>query len=344
VSGQDRAVLLRCLSTTLDSGVGVDRSLDLLAQQQESRDLAQACQGMARWVRNGNYLSAAMARFPWVFTRLHRRLVQVGESTGSLVQVLQRLSLYEEKQLDLNLKIRSSLTTPALVCVLCITLVIFIPPLLFDGLFEMLRDSNTAIPWPTQLLMSFSVMLRSRLFYAALLIGGLAGVPLLHRAYHHRGLAKRVMAWALAVPILGKNLRLIAVTRFLQSLEIMLRVGLPILTSLEMAAASSDNPVLEEAIQGAVESVKQGDEIHVALARSEFFPLTVIHSVEVGEQSGKLCAMLESLVRLYNIELESAFETLARSLEPLVISLIGAIVGFTVIATLLPLVKLIETL
>ena len=337
-------MFMRCLATTLGSGVGVDRSLDLLAEQTENRDLRQACEGMAKLVRSGSYLSVAMAKFPWAFSNLQRRLVQVGERTGALVQVLNRLSLYEERQMDMTLKIRSSMTMPLLVCGLCIILVIFVPPFLFQGLFQMLQDNHGTLPWPTKVLITFSDMLRSWGFYVALVVAICGLIAFLYKAQRDRVIRKKIMQVALKIPAIGKTIRLIAVTRFLQSLETMIRVGLPIMVCIEMAGASADNPVLEDSLKGAIEGVKQGDEIHVALRATDFFPVTVIHSVQVGEQSGKLSDMLESLSRLYTVELDAAFEAMAKSIEPLVLAIIGAIVGFTVVATMLPMVKLIENL
>ena len=344
VSGQDRAVFLRCMATMLGSGISIDRSLALLAEQSTNRELQLAGQGMSRLISGGSYLSAAMSRFPWVFTPLQRRLVQVGERSGSLVHVLNRLATYEEKQVALALKVRSSMTMPILVCILCIALVVIIPPFLFQGLFKMLQDTSTALPWPTKLLMSFSNLLRSWFFYV-LFIGSLFGLA--------AGYTKTVRdpKWRLrfhdillSVPGLGPTFRLIGVTRFLNSLDTMVRVGLPIMTCMELSAGASDNAVLQEKIKKAIEGVKEGLEINEALKATEFFPIAVIHSVQVGEQSGRLADMLESLSRIYEVELDTSFEAMAKSIEPFVLSVIGAVVGFTVIATMMPMVKLIQNL
>lgn len=344
VNGQDRAILMRCLATTLGSGVGVDRSLDLLSEQTENPDLREACAGMAKLVRSGMYLSVAMGKFPWAFTNLQRRLVQVGERTGALVQVLTRLSIYEEKQVELALKVRSSLTMPILVCILCIGLVVFIPPFLFQGLFRMLQDSNASMPWPTQLLMTFSNLLRSWGFYvfAVMALAGLVSFAI--RARRDRGIRRSLMTFMLNVPGLGQTVRLIAVCRFLQSLETMVRVGLPIMVAMEMAGNATENVVLEDALKVGIAQIKEGSEISAGLHATGFFPITVVHSVQVGEQSGKLADMLESLTRLYQVEVDASFDALSKSIEPFVLSIIGAIVGFTVIATMLPMIKLIQNL
>src|SRR5262249_31724565 len=143
----------------------------------------------------------------------------------------------EEKQTELALKVRSSLSTPLLVCALCILLVIFIPPFLFQGLFRMLQDSHTEMPWPTQVMLAFSDLLRSWGFYAGALMGLAGAVWFGLKVRRERALRLIWMTQLLRLPGIGETLRLIAVTRFLQSLETMVRVGLPITVSLEMAGA-----------------------------------------------------------------------------------------------------------
>lgn len=326
------------------SGLPLPRSLELLYEQLENRELADASRAMAIQIASGHYLSAAMKRYSWIFSPLQMRLVQVGEKTGGLAQIFNRLSTYEEAQVALKLKIRSALTMPFIVSIACILLVIFIPPFLFEGLFRLLQDSKVALPLPTKILIGFSNALRSWWFYA-LGVGFLGLLAWLGLQYQKkRDWQVRVMESALEIPVLGRVLRLIAVNRFARAWETMVAVGMPSLVSLELSAKASGNPVLEDRMGQVLALIKDGTPLNQALNAADFFPSSFIQGVEVGEESGKLTDMLKSLAGLYDVELESSFDMLAHAVEPFVLVIVGSIVGFTVVSTMLPMLKVIETL
>lgn len=335
-----RALFFRSLGTMFSSGVALVAALEMLAEQQEDPALGEACRGLAKKVSEGHYLSKAMQGYPNVFTSMHQKMIFSGERSGQLNQVLIRLAEREEKQRELFLRVRNSLTMPLLVSGFCLMLALVVPPVLFKGLFEMLNDLKVDIPWSTGLLIKLS-----RLFShpACLLLP----IPLLVTA---RWLLRHLYSDAnwqrrlFALPMLGPTLRLLAVANFTQNLRTLIDVGMPILPALELSAAGTDMVYLEEVIAGVQQSIKEGESLAYAFEKSEFFPAAFVQGMRASEEAGKMTAMLESLEMLIRVDLEQRLELLAKSLEPLVMLVIGGLVAFTLVATLKPMLAVLDKL
>jgi type IV pilus assembly protein PilC len=325
------------------SGISLDRSLSLLAEQTPG-ELGRTSQAMGKLILSGHYFSQAMAKFPWVFTPLQRRLIQVGEKTGAIGEVLEKLSLHEETQVGLKLKIRSALTMPAIICVLCVAMVVFLPPFLFKSLFQMLEDSHVALPAMTRFVMLVSNLFRSPLFWIALVAGVFGLAVLALKISQDRALRLRFFRILMRVPHLGKVLNLIAVNRFSHTLQTTLAVGVPMLAALELAGGATDNAVFEDLMGDVIRQVKDGEALHEALKTTGLFPVAFVQGVQVGLESGQLEHMLKSLGQLFDAELDYMFEVLAAAAEPVVLMIVGFVVGFVVVATLLPMMRLLETL
>lgn len=343
VSGQERAVYFRSLATMFRSGVSLDRSLDLLAEQTPG-ELGRTSKAMGRLILSGHYFSQAMAKFPWVFTPLQRRLIQVGEKTGAIGEVLEKLSAHEESQVALKLKVRSALTMPALICVLCVGMVVFLPPFLFKSLFQMLAESHVEIPAMTRVVMVVSELFRSPVFWVALGASTVGLAVLLFKVNQEPVWRLKFCQQIMRVPHLGKVLNLIAVNRFSHTLQTTLSVGVPILAALELAGGATDNAVFEDVMRDVIAQVKDGEPLAEALKSTGLFPLAFTQGVQVGMESGQLEHMLRSLGKLFDAELDYMFEVLAAAAEPVVLMIVGFVVGFVVVATLLPMMRLLETL
>ena len=344
VSGQERALLFRSLAVMFHSGVSLDRSLAMLGEQQPNATLAAACRELAHKIQSGRYLSNAMAQIPLVFSTMHIRLVAVGEKTGQLALVLNQLADLEERQLQIEMKVRNSLTVPVMVSSLCVLMVALAPPLLFRGIFEMLKDTGAAMPWPTQILVTLSDAIRNPLFYVAVMVlAGLAGAGW-SKVQRTPRLRLMWLRRVQSLPVVGPTLQLISLTRFSQTLYVMNYVGVPILQSLEFSSQSTNDQALIQSVEGVIEQVKEGIMIGQALQNSGGFPAAFCQAVVAGEESGSLSDMLESMSRLYQVELEHNLELMTKSLEPIMLGFVGAIVAFTVVATLLPMLKVMESL
>ncbi|MBT9584335.1 type II secretion system F family protein [bacterium] len=344
VSAQHRAVFFRCLATLFESGVTLLASTQLLAGQTDCAPLAAAAQDITLQLSRGHTLSQSMARHPWCFSPMQLALVRVGESSGRLGGVFSRLAQAEERRSALLQRMRSTLMLPILISLVCLALVTVVAPLVLGGVIQQMGLSQQAMPWPTQILILFSTLLRSPWSWALavpLLVavgGGLAQLEKSERGRHLRATALDQL------PGLGRVIRLYAITHFLQTLETTLEVGFPLLKSLEMSAQAAAHPLLEEVMPEVIEAVRSGVELDRALASFDFFPRLVVQGVKAGQEAGGLNSMLRHLSQLYNVEVEYASQTLSVALEPLVISLVGGLVGFSVVATLLPMTRLVDSL
>lgn len=344
VSGQELAILFRSLAVAFNSGVPLAVALNMVSQQADNLVLAEAMAGLCKKVESGHYLSNAMNRIPWVFSPMHVRLVAVGEKSGRLGQVLVQLADLEERQTAMKLKIRNSLTMPVLISSLCVLMVALVPPFLFRGLLEMLQSTGTSLPWPTQLLILLSNAVRSVWCYLlGAVVLGLAGLQI-YKLFTDREKRIALQILLLRVPLLGEGLRIVAVSRFAEVLVVLHGVGMPILQSLKLSAEATGDPCLVRDMETVCGAVNEGEWLGDALKLSEFFPPTFCHAVRAGEESGGLADMLKSMAAMYQVELEAKLELITKSLEPLMLAIVGSIVCFTVIATLLPMLKLIETL
>jgi type IV pilus assembly protein PilC len=244
VNSQERVVMLRSLSTMFASGLTLDRSIEILARQQANPKFGQALDQISSRIREGRFLSNALANYPWLFSETQVTLVSVGEKTGSLQKVLGMLATLEERQTNLQMKLKNSLVMPLLISSLCVVMVAVAPPLLFKPLFELMKGSGAQLSWPSQLLLLFSDCIRSPISYAALFCLGLMLLNVYRLYLVNAEFRARVYGWLRRVPALGATLRLVSLTRFCQTLEATLSVGLPLLASLKLSGRSTGDPVL----------------------------------------------------------------------------------------------------
>ena len=341
---QQRAAFFRSLGAMFESGVSLMRALEQLSEQGEDPRLKAAAAGLARGLHSGKSLSRAMGDFPSVFTPVQRRLVTAGEQSGRLAQVLNRLAQNEEQLLAVNQKITQSLVTPAIVCMVCLALVLVLPPFCLRGLLTMLADTGVQLPWPTLLLLWFSKLVMKTWFLPLVLAttgmafwGG-------KRALRNDEIRHRVWTAFMRLPTVGPTLRSLATIRFGHTLSSLLDSGSNLLIALPLAAQSTGNPLLEDTIGRAVEALKEGENLCEALSACDFFPRTFLLSLRAGEESGNVSRLMNDLMKLMELELKQRIDTFTALLEPLVMLVVGVVVGFVVIATLLPMLKVVENL
>lgn len=326
VGAADRAVFFRCLSLMFLSGIHLGRSFDILARQSEHPDLARAAGEVSERLRHGSSLSRALVQGRAPMTPFTLRLVQLGESTGTLGVLLTRLADYEEKLALLQHRVQAQLTYPLLLATLCLIAILALPPWLFAALRPAL--GQTGLPWFSQLVLGLSRLLGSPLLW--LLGGGLV--------YRFR---KGLLSQARHLPGLSSALSTLAQARFLRSLALALETGLPLQQSLQLAGGCSG---LEEPCRQAVESVVSGATVAQGLAATGAFSPVIIQGLRAGEESGKVSQMLLSLAQLFDLELETAIRRFLDLLEPILMLVMGLAAGAFIIATALPLLKLVETL
>jgi len=336
------AVVTRQLSTMVDSGLSVVRSLGILGGQVENKELARILLAVRLDVEHGSALSVACAQHPKVFSELFCTLVHAGEVGGNLDDVLGNLAITIEKQANLNRMIRSAMTYPAVVLsvmvVIFTAMILFIVPV-FQNLFKSLGGK---LPLPTQVLIDVSKIVASPwvLLVIAVIIGGIYGLRKWIATDKGRVRWDRLM---LRPPIFGPLFHKVALARVTSTLASLMSSGVPILESLDICADTAGNRTVGDVLRQAKDGVREGRPLADPLREHEdVIPSLVVQMIEVGEQTGALDAMLSKVAEFYDQEVETTVNNLTALLEPLLTVFMGIGVGTMVICLYLPMFSYIK--
>jgi type IV pilus assembly protein PilC len=339
---KDLAIFSRQFATMIGSGLSLIRSMTILQEQSENKKLAEVIDEIRTAVESGETLSTAMAVHDKVFPKLFIAMVRAGEAAGMLDQVLLRVANMFEADVRLRSKIKSAMTYPVIVLIMALLLstvmLIFIVPV-FAQMFD---DLGGTLPLMTQILVDMSKFVTSWIGIITYIV-----VPtVLWTAY------KRIRATEkgrytldvikLRVPVFGSLFHKIALTRFARNLSTLLAAGVPILQALEITADTVNNGPIADAVKDVQESVRQGESIAGPLSTHAVFPPMVVQMIAVGEETGNIDGMLGKVSDFYDTEIESTTESLTALMEPLMIGVIGAIVGGMVIALYLPMFQIFD--
>lgn len=342
IGATDLAVFTRQLSTMVGAGLPLARALHSLSEQAEKRSMGDAIGAILAGVESGVSLSGAMEERRDVFPGLYVEMVRAGEAGGVLDDVLPRLAGQLENDQELKRKVKSAMAYPVTVLVLSVLaaafMLIFVVPV-FARMFE---DLGGTLPLPTRVAMYLSELLTGAGGMAFLLAGGLGATAGLRWLRTERG--RR--AWgrfSLRVPLgIGQIVQKVALARFARSLGALTAAGVPILKAMEVTARTCGNPVVEEALLGARDGVRSGVAIHRTLEGESVFPPMVIRMISVGEETGELDAMLARIADFYEAEVDATVKALTSIIEPVMIVLVGAIVGGIILAMYLPMFRVFE--
>ncbi len=336
------AVVTRQLSTMVDSGLSVVRSLGILAGQVDNAELARVLNVVRLDVEHGSALSAACARHPKVFSNLFCTLVQAGEVGGNLDEVLTSLARTIENQANLNRTIRSAMTYPAVVLsvmgLIFIAMIVFIVPV-FQNLFSSLGGK---LPLPTQLLIDVSKIITS--VWALVIIIVVVGAIVLFRRWIQTEKGRvRFDRFKLRPPIFGPLFHKVALARVTSTLSSLISSGVPILESLDICAETAGNRTVGDVLLLAKEGVREGRPLADPLREHEdIIPSLVVQMIEVGEQTGALDNMLQKVGDFYDAEVANTVSNLTSLLEPLLTLVMGVMVGTMVICLYLPMFSYIK--
>lgn len=344
VSAKQMTLLLGSFATMLEAGVPLYRALHHLGTNAADPQAGMLCQALVYDIGNGKPLSKAAARHPKAFTSMQIGLMRVGETAGCLDEVMKRMVGFEEKAQANELKIRSALTYPAVLLVICLLAICLAPPLLLEPHFALIRDLKVDIPWPTAMLMAFSAWMRSPWPYLALLAVAGAVVRFLMPFLRRRDVQMAMTRRALQTPKLRDLVRGVLTTRFARALAMQLEAGVPIQQALHLAGRVTGNPLLEEVGDHLVQSMLNGRSLSQSLRSSQFFSSMFISVVAVGEETGDVSKLVDWLADLGETQVDHALETVASMIEPFVMAGIGLLVGAMVLATLLPLSKALDAI
>ena len=346
VNSAELAIFTRQFSVMIDASLPLVQCLDILAEQQTNAYFRDVLRQVRQDVEEGSTLSTAFGKHPKVFDRLYVHMVEAGETGGVLDIILQRLSILIEKMVKLKRDIISASIYPAAVigvaiAAVTVIMVVVIPQ--FEQIFIGLLGPGEGLPLPTQVVMTISGFLAGwgGLGTLGALIAGTFGLRAYYKTPNGRWAIDSKM---LSAPIIGDILRKVAVARFSRILSTLLSSGVPILQSLEIAAKTAGNVVVEDAIMKIRNGVERGENFVSPLRASNVFPTMVAQMVGVGEQTGTLDAMLGKIADFYEDEVDSAIANLLSMIEPALIGFLGITIGGIVISMYLPLFSLIGKL
>jgi type II secretion system protein F len=330
----DIAIATRQLATLIGAGLALDEALATVADQQENQQLGRTLAGIRDEVVQGDALHIALGRRKRIFIPLYINMVQVGENSGSLDQVLDRLADFLEEQARLQGRITTALAYPVLMAIVGVGVLFFLVSFVLPKVTRMLEDLDQALPLATRLLIGFSELLGSYGWVLVLLLA--AAITLLIRWKNTDRGELALHRFILKLPVIGRFQLLVATARFSRTLGTLLQSGIPLLKALTIASNLLQNRVLHNVVEEAGDSIREGEGLAAPLRRSQIFPPMLAQMIAVGEKSGDLEQMLYKVADAYEHQIELSLAGMLALLEPMMILLMGSAVGFIVLAILLP--------
>jgi len=334
LKGAQLAIFTRNLATLVEAGVPLVSGLDILAGQAETQQQTSFIARLGEHVRKGDSFSEALRRHPETFSLLYAGTVRAGEAAGALDTVLHQLADFMDRENELRSNVSQALTYPAVVLSLGIVSVIFILTFVVPTIVSSVASVSEVLPWPTLVLMWLGSFFTR---YGLLLALGIAAAVLVFRRIVKTEAGRlRYDTFKLKVPVIGDFIRHVAVSRFTRTLGLLTKSAVPVIEALEVARDTCGNEKLAHAVSRIIEQVRSGHSLAEPLKRSGEFPAMVANMVAVGEETGRLDELLLRAARAYDAQVEQAVKKLNAVLPAALIILLGLIIGFIVIAVLLP--------
>ena len=335
----DIAVFMRQLSTMLAAGIPLVQSFEIVGSGHENAAMQKLIMAVKADVEGGSALAESLAKHPLYFDDLVINLVEAGDQAGALEALLDKIATYKEKTEALKKKIKKALTYPAAVLVVALVvttiLLVFVIPA-FEDLFQ---GFGADLPTFTRKVIDLSVFVREKGFYLATAIGGavFAFMYFKKRSKKMRHVLDRMM---LKAPIIGPILEKAAIARYARTLATMFAAGVPLVEALESVAGATGNIVFEVGVLQMRDEVSTGLRLQQAMENTDLFPNMVIQMIAVGEESGSLDDMSSKVADFYEEDVDNAVDNLSSLLEPLIMSILGILVGGLVVAMYLPIFKM----
>lgn len=338
VKTKELVVMTRQLSTLIDAGLPLLRSVNVLIAQLKPCKLRDILREIASDVQSGSTFAEALAKHPKQFDRLYVNMVRAGEVGGLLETVLQRLAIFMERREALKRRVKGALIYPIAVILIAGGIVSFLLLKVVPVFADIFTEFGGDLPAPTKVLIAAGdFMIYKWWILLTALCWTIIGLKLAMRSKQIKRVFDRII---LKVPLIGDLVTKVAVARFARTLGTLITSGVPILQALKITRETIGNEVIQNAVDTVHESVKEGDTIAAPLDKSKVFPPMVVNMIDVGEETGSLDAMLVKVADIYDAEVENAVDAMLSLLEPLIIIVLGGIIGFIVVALYLPIFTL----
>ncbi len=336
VKAKDLAVMCRQFQTMLNAGVTVISCLDMLKSQTENPTLRAAIATVYEDVQKGTTLSESMWSIKDVFPVLLISMVEVGEISGTLEIVLERLAVQFEKDNKIRSKVSTAMTYPAVIACIAMVMVVFMLVFIVPKFVGMVDSMGVEMPTPTKILLFVSGLFKNPLF----LIGAATFIILMRIGFKRFKSTEQgkfiIDSIIFKMPMVGKNVQKILAARFTRTLSTLLCSGVSLIQSLEVVDKVVNNQIITRGLVMVREEIKRGSNLAAPLERMGIFPLMVTQMISVGEESGSLDAIMEKVADFYDEEVETSISKLVAMLEPLMMMALAVVVGFIVIAMIMP--------
>ncbi len=338
VSSSELAMITRQLSTLLSAGFPLVKAVSTLVPQTKSNTMKRVLSKVKDAIEEGNSFAAALALYPNVFSPIFINMVNAGESSGTLEIVLERLADFTENREDSKKKIQASLAYPVLMAVIGFGVLLVLLTYVVPGIVAIFSDMKHTLPLPTRILISVSTFFKSW-WWAVVLAPVLFMILILLVKKTEKG-GFFIDALLISMPVSGGLLKKIITARFTRTLGSLLENGVPMLTALKITKSIAGNKVIYEVISKACDSVEQGGELGEVLVQGKIFPYLASQMIKIGETSGEMEKMLEKTADLFERDVQTAITAATSLIEPLIILVMGVVVGCIIMAICLPIFEI----
>ncbi|WP_269542271.1 type II secretion system F family protein [Cerasicoccus fimbriatus] len=332
------AVFTQQISSMLEAGLPLVSALEALQDQTENPVFKIIIRDVRNDIAGGTSFSDAVRKFPKAFPNLFVSMVEAGEASGALADIMSKVALYFEDSLALIKKVKSAMTYPIAVIGLAVILVNVLLIFVIPVFAEMFADFGAELPKPTQMLIDISDFLKYNIHW--LILGGVALWWSLKKIVATpRGRRAKDVFFS-KLPIIGNLSQKVNISRFCRTYAILLRSGVPILRTLEICSSASNNTFIEEACVNFSRHISQGGQLSEVIAETPYFPSMVKHMAKAGEQTGNVDGMMNKIADFYDVEVNNIVESLTSLMEPILICVLGVVIGGIVMAMFLPIFQL----
>ncbi len=338
VTSKDLVVFSRQLATLVSAGVPIVQGLTILGEQIQSPVFRQVIGGIRTDIESGIAIADAMKKHPKAFSELYVSMIRAGETGGVLDAILERLSAYLEAAEELRGKVKGAMVYPLVISGVAGAVTLFLLIAVIPTFKNVFASFGGELPLPTRILLSVSDFLRHNFIY--LLIIPVGGVIAFKRWYKTQKGATTVDGLMIRIPVIGDLLKKVAVSKFTRTLGTLIKSGVPILQALDTVAKTAGNKVVEASIMSARESIREGEKIADPMKASGIFPPMVIQMISVGEETGNLEIMLTKIADFYDQEVDTAVKAMTSLIEPVIICVMGVVIGAIVICMFLPIFQM----
>ena len=330
------------LYTMLDAGLTLVSSLQILISQTKNERLRSTISDVRQVVEEGTSFSEALKEHPQIFSRLYIQMVHAGEVGGVLDEMLRRLAVFYEGQAEIRERIKSALTYPVLLFAVSVGVAVFLVTYVLPKFVVVFEDMGATVPLPTQILLQTSVFIRH--YWYIILPAALGSFIVFSGYVRTKGGRFKFDKLKLKFPVIGNLVSKTTISRFAQTLSILLSGGIPVLTCLDVVTDTVGNTVVAEALKNVSSNVSEGKTIAEPLAESKIFPEMVVNMVRVGEETGALEKMLVKIADFYTKEVDNAIKTFTKLIEPLLIVFMTVVIGFIAISIFLPMADIMGSM